>query len=191
MGRRGSKHNFVPEGFDYSGFRPVKDFPGYIINRDGVIISLKTKKAKFIKHFFNHDFYICVSLMKAPYKTVQQTVAYLLLRTFGPPRPSRNHKALYLDGNKENFKLENLKWTTRKEIMKNTMKRIHSTTNNKKKKVFYLVYPDKIERVEGRAKITHTLRINPKLIDSYNIRKKDNLMVFSEEGYERFKKIMN
>ena len=74
--------------------------------------------------------------------------------------------------------------------MKNTMKRI-STMNNKKKKVFYLVYPDKIERVEGRAKITHTLRINPKLIDSYNIRKKDNLMVFSEEGYERFKKIMN
>ena len=90
-----------------SNFVSVKEFPGYVINEQGVVIGLKGHP---LTHLPNVDGYPVV-YMRRNGKNHCKRVHRLLAQAFIPnPNnfPVVNHK----DGNKENFSLDNLEWTT-------------------------------------------------------------------------------
>lgn len=100
-----------------------KYIPGYgmnyMINKNGIIISYLGKKPKILKHIISQGGYKMVALY-APdkRKNVFRTVASVLLETFGSNKPSSKFKCTYIDNNKDNLTLSNLKWATKEEICK-------------------------------------------------------------------------
>lgn len=89
----------------------IEEFPNYEIARSGMIRNKTTNKVKKISK--GHRGYPVVSLRKNG-KMYLRTVHILLARTF-IANPQNKPEVNHIDGNKANYKLENLEWVTRKE----------------------------------------------------------------------------
>lgn len=88
-------------------FVDIEDFPGYKISKDGVVIGLKGHP---LTQQLNVDGYPVVYMRKSG-KNCCVRVHRLLAKAFIPHKEGCdivNH----IDGNKENYSLENLEWTT-------------------------------------------------------------------------------
>lgn len=91
-------------------FVNIKGFPGYTISRSGVVIGVKGAP---LTHFLNVDGYPVV-YMRFNKKNFCRRVHRLLAETF-LPNPHNLPVVNHIDGNKENFSLDNLEWVTVKE----------------------------------------------------------------------------
>lgn len=89
----------------------IEEFPNYQITKDGKIRNKSTQKIR--KNSLGHLGYPVVSLRKNG-KMYLRTIHILLARTF-IPNPENKPEVNHIDGNKANYKLENLEWVTRKE----------------------------------------------------------------------------
>lgn len=104
------------------GFKEVPGFPGYYVNRKGVVLGQKGQpltvgtKAKTGHHF--------VQTTPSPGKNKKLYVHAAVMLAFVGPRP---HEAIirHLDGNPQNNNLKNLKYGTQKENMEDCL--LHGT----------------------------------------------------------------
>jgi len=95
----------------------------YAISRNGNIISYACKNPIFLKKLTHKHGYMMVALydkegIKYHKGGVFRTVGSVLMDTYGPPKPSPKCKVIYIDGNRKNLNLDNLRWGTQDEIMK-------------------------------------------------------------------------
>ena len=60
--------------------------------------------------------YHCITLIKDGVKKSYR-IAKLVMQAFGTPQPSDNHQISYIDGNKDNLFIDNLKWVLPSEAM--------------------------------------------------------------------------
>lgn len=95
-----------------SEFVELKEFPNYFINREGVIIG---KRGKPLVPRNNVDGYPVVCIRHNGKRHCKR-VHRLLAQTF-LPNPEKLPVVNHLDGNKENYSLDNLEWTTGKANM--------------------------------------------------------------------------
>lgn len=87
-------------------FKRIVEHPEYGINREGIVINLKTGEAR--KPYINEHGYIMVSFYNYG-KNNNCGVHNLLAKAY--VRGITNHKIVtHIDGNKQNNKIENLKW---------------------------------------------------------------------------------
>lgn len=90
-------------------FKPIKDYPDYVINSAGVILRrTSTGNLRTIKPWFNRTHY-AVSLTNDDGKKVFY-LHRLVLITFGPKQPKHLPLALHKDDDTSNNDLSNLTW---------------------------------------------------------------------------------
>ena len=102
-------------------YKEIKEFPNYLINNTGKIWSIKRKQ--YLKPYYigyGGKEYLAVGLYTKS-KRYQFKVHKLILETFVGPCPD-NMECCHRDGNRFNNKLENLRWDTRKENIKDSIK---------------------------------------------------------------------
>ena len=101
----------------------MKEIPGfenYCITKDGRVWSKQRidphghkRKGRWLKSKVSHEGRLCVNLYKNG-KLYTKKIHHLVLETFVGPCP-KAMETRHLDGNRQNNKLENLKWGTRSE----------------------------------------------------------------------------
>lgn len=99
--------------------KPIKVFPGYFINEEGVVYSKRFKRP--LKQQVNEYGYHQVPLVDCYGNKKTCVVHRLVAETFiwnGENKPFVNHK----DGQKHNNKLENLEWCTAQENTEHAIK---------------------------------------------------------------------
>ncbi len=101
-------------------FRVIEDFPHYVVDREGDVLSLDyvdkrghKRKSQVIKQSTNPDGYKFVKLTNEEgSKTLR--VHVLVAKSF-ITNPENKETVNHIDGDKENNKVENLEWSTRSE----------------------------------------------------------------------------
>ncbi|MCP3683886.1 MAG: hypothetical protein GY861_14480 [bacterium] len=104
----------------------IKEHPDYLISMDGTVVSLKRMRAKILKPILNDKGYLIVGL-----DGKNKNIHRLVLESFGGKCPE-GMECCHIDGNRLNNNLENLKWDTHAENMKDKIK--HGTASMKGKR---------------------------------------------------------
>lgn len=108
---------------DYDEFVEIPDFPGYYINKLGIVISYKYGYRKELKITPDHKGYLRVCLMKGDGKTYVRFIHRLLAELFIPNPDPENFKLVrHLDDDKTNNALSNLAWGSDKENYTDALK---------------------------------------------------------------------
>lgn len=120
------------------GIDKTKDYPDYLINKDGKIYSLKTKK--YLKPIVKNTGYLYVFLynkngMKKHY------IHLLVLNVFRGRKPN-GYESRHLDGNNQNNHINNLEWGTRRQNINDKWK--HGTMPIPHKSKFTKLKPEDI-----------------------------------------------
>ena len=99
-------------------WKPIKDFETYAINKNGEIKDLRSKK--LVKQFPNIKAgnYLQVNLVNENGYT-QRRVHRLVLETFVPRSSYSDVEADHIDRNRQNNKLNNLRWVSKIENLEN------------------------------------------------------------------------
>jgi hypothetical protein len=100
-------------------WKDIRNFPDYKISNYGRVKSYKHKKPIILKPALSEG-YEYVNLFKEN-KSHLLRIHILVLENFVSKKP-KNKQAHYIDFNKLNNKVDNLKWATRTEIIKNIVK---------------------------------------------------------------------
>ena len=93
--------------------KEIKDFPGYSITDDGKVISYKFKKPRIMKTWFQKDGYENIKLCKE-----NQTYHFLIHRLVAVafiPNPDNLSEVNHKNKIRNDNRVENLEWCTRKE----------------------------------------------------------------------------
>lgn len=93
--------------------KEIKDFPGYTITDDGKVISYKFKKPRIMKTWFQKDGYENIKLCKE-----NQTYHFLIHRLVAEafiPNPDNLSEVNHKNKIRNDNRVENLEWCTRKE----------------------------------------------------------------------------
>lgn len=93
--------------------KEIKDFPGYSITDDGKVISYKFKKPRIMKTWFQKDGYENIKLCKE-----NQTYHFLIHRLVAEafiPNPDNLSEVNHKNKIRNDNRVENLEWCTRKE----------------------------------------------------------------------------
>lgn len=113
-------------------WKPVKDYPNYMVSSIGRVKSLnysRTGKEKILKLSKNKKGYLKVDLYKDGVRKlflVSRLVAFAFI-----PNPKGKPCIDHIDTNKENNRVENLKWVTNKENCNNPLSRKHNSEARK------------------------------------------------------------
>jgi hypothetical protein len=162
-------------------YRPLKGFEKkYFIASDGEVKSFYQGKYIIIKQIVNKGGYRVVNIHDRRTKTKAiHTVASLVLETWGPPKPSKEHKVLHLDCNKLNCNIENLAWGTKADIMRRTVNKIKKTMRRRAKKRIIIV-------IEGQGEAARILRFNYGHLMNTGKVNRAGFRAFDEKGYEKW-----
>lgn len=162
-----------------------KEIPGYLgrykCSKQGTVISFCDRIPKVLKHICLKNGYTVVNLYLTAKKSYLESIAKIILLTWGPELPSPAHnKVQFIDGDKKNINLENLRWTTKAEIMKRNIEKIkHRKFSRRKRREIFIL----ISGVNLACNILHTnvvSRINTGM--KFN----DNILIFNEEGIKKY-----
>lgn len=107
---------FVPpkESREYPGFYEIKDFPGFVISKDGLIINCY--QHSFVPRFYQPNGYITVSIGLGRKERTRKWLHILVAETFIPkPSDDPNLQVNHIDGDKYNARASNLEWCTPQE----------------------------------------------------------------------------
>ena len=123
-------------------FKEIPGFDGrYKISKDGKIISNAREGIRELKTQYTAAGYSTVNLFYPDGSTNKRnksrSVAYLVLITWGSPRPSLKHKVHFKDGNRHNLHIDNLTWITQSDIAKRIKERYRVT--KKKSKIVVVI----------------------------------------------------
>lgn len=135
------------------GMDKIKDYPNYLINKDGKIYSLKTKK--YLKPIVKNTGYLYVFLynkngMKKHY------IHLLVLNAFRDRKPN-GYESRHLDGNNQNNHINNLEWGTKKDNAND--KRKHGTMPIPHKSKFTKLKPEDIPMIRELYRLSCPYRI--------------------------------
>lgn len=110
------------------GYVAIKGYEGYLINKQGEVLSLQRKTPKKIKPYIAGNGYYEVTLRKE--KGVYKRVGLhrLLAETF-IENPDNKEVVNHIDGNILNYSLDNLEWVTQSE---NTLHYIYTLNGGNK-----------------------------------------------------------
>jgi hypothetical protein len=105
-------------------FVPVAGYPGYVINREGVIVGkygrpLKPRRQNPSRN--GNLAYLMVALYDGSGNRDDRYIHHLVLETFVGPRPE-GMEARHLNGDYSDNRLRNLTWGTKSENMKDRIK---------------------------------------------------------------------
>lgn len=112
---------------DLEKFKPVDTYPGYYINKEGVVLSTLLNKIREVKGSISAQGYRKVGLRKNGQSTsasVHRLLAIAFIENNDVTKDIINHK----DGNKLNNSLDNLEWTT--YLDNNKHARLNKLNNN-------------------------------------------------------------
>ena len=97
--------------------RPIKDYPGYLINEDGEVYSTKRGKLKKLKTRIESSGAIMIIIRNDDHRKIF-LVSKLVLEAFRD-NPENKTRVGYLDNNQSNVKLKNLVWLPLPEDKRN------------------------------------------------------------------------
>ncbi len=99
--------------------RPIPDFPGYYVTRDGRIISIRGRfgipTPRVLKTSVDHDGYHKVTLMRDGKKQNSRKAHLYVADAFLPPAPFEGAVVRHWDGNPNNNDASNLVWGSQLE----------------------------------------------------------------------------
>ena len=118
--------------FNMEEYRDIPGFDGrYKISKDGRIISNARNGVRELKILHTAAGYPTVNLFypdgRTNKKNKTKSLAYLVLISWGSPRPSLKHKVEFIDGNRQNVHIDNLRWITQADIARKMRSRIKAT----------------------------------------------------------------
>jgi hypothetical protein len=93
-------------------FEDIKDFPNYMINKKGQVYSKKLNLMMMPDYDYEYPRIHLVKNKKSINKLIHRLVAIQFI-----PNPDNKSYIDHIDGNKENFTMNNLRWITRSENM--------------------------------------------------------------------------
>lgn len=128
-------------------WKKVKGYP-YDLSVSGLLYSRANKR--LVAPYANHARYLRYRLFNKG-KTVQRSIAALMLETFIGPRPKGYHAA-HIDGSRDNNHLTNLKWCSAKENMADKKK--HGTLYCGQKHFYAKLTDDDVREIRRRYKKT-------------------------------------
>lgn len=132
------------------GFKYISQYEGlYSIDRAGAVFSHAS--GKLLKPYPNHRGYLMVQLYKDG-KGRRINVHRLVAQTY-IPNPDNLPEVDHIDTNRQNNKVENLRWCTRKENCNNPLSLIHSGESKRGDK--HYLYGKKLS-VETRRKMSES-----------------------------------
>jgi hypothetical protein len=106
----------------------VKDYPNYLIYPDGRVFSKKRKI--FLKHLKNNGGYLFIRLRNNEKKTINKTI-HRLVAIHYIPNPENKKEVDHINRNKKDNRVENLRWVTAKENIKNQGLRKTNTSGHR------------------------------------------------------------
>jgi hypothetical protein len=106
-----SEENPNERPVDLAGFKPVIDFPNYLISNKGEVYSVPYKK--IMKQQKNNDGYIGIQLTKKNER--KSFLVHRLVAMHFIPRIEGKDVVNHIDGNKTNNNVSNLEWCTNSE----------------------------------------------------------------------------
>ena len=103
--------------------KQIPNFPNYAVTKDGQVWSCRYNR--WLKPYHNTNGYLSL-LLSRDKKSYNCRVHRLVLETYVGPRP-KGMECRHLNGNRQDNRLENLKWGTRSE---NTYDSVRHGTHN-------------------------------------------------------------
>ena len=94
--------------------RQIPGYPEYAATNDGRILKVKRNGFKFITLRDNGTGYVIANVQDVNGKTVIRKVHRLMALAFIGPQPSPKHEVCHINGRRDDNRIENLKWDTRK-----------------------------------------------------------------------------
>lgn len=94
--------------------RQIPGYPEYAATNDGRILKVKRNGFKFITPRDNGTGYVIVHVRDLNGKNVIRKVHRLMALAFIGPQPSPKHEVCHINGRRDDNRIENLKWDTRK-----------------------------------------------------------------------------
>lgn len=113
------------------GYKEIEGFPNYYINKDGEVISTRSGKAQIIHERLNAYGYPRVSLVHPDGRRVDRLVHRLVAIAF-IPNPNNYPQINHIDGDKQNYSLDNLEWCTDKQNKWHSRNILGNTTTDQK-----------------------------------------------------------
>lgn len=117
-----------PFRYDAHRLRPIADYPGYFVSRDGYVFATTGGSLKPVNEHIHAGYrYVTLGYGAKGYRRQSPVLVHrLVLETFVGPRPSRKQECRHLNGNAFDNRASNLKWGTHSE---NTLDSIRHGTH--------------------------------------------------------------
>lgn len=149
--------------YEVSNFGRVRSLQRTIIQKDGIII---TYKGRFKKIRINSYGYPCVTLCKNE-KSKQYSLHRILAKAF-IPNPENKPEIDHINTNRADYRLENLRWVTHAENMRNPLSQQNIQSNSKTHEALRKSIKTKIERKRKTApKRVYQFSIDGEFIAEY------------------------
>ena len=155
-------------------YKQIKDFPKYYITNFGRVYSTKTNR--FIKSINPKTGYLTVTLSEGR-RSKTTYIHHLVMAHFGSEKPDDEHEIDHFDKNKQNNRIDNLRWVTHQENVENKNEYRKDRKRRLTKKEmdifnrFYIYHRDSLkdlsnEKIAKKFEEVYQVSINPVTVRS-------------------------